>query len=213
MASPESFVLFTNYFSAKVFCEALLKESKVRDFKIFTMSFEAYRLLKENNFEPFLVQSRKAEDFSREVVAQLPRGAALYLPGPSKRAFPMKLYLEERGFKAYNLDCYRTLQKVVNEKSCSLTEEEKALIVRNGEFVICFFSPSAALAFLKEFKAYREVLKQRVLAITVGPTTDKACRDYFLKCYQAEKPSVDSVLEVFESLRGKEEGVLTSSSC
>lgn len=208
MRPSKSVVVFTSFFAAKVFAEAVLREKISFEFKIYVMGEKTSSFLGSKGFKPVLIKAQKAQEFALSLEKELARDVEIFLPGPPIRAFDMKGFFEKIGKKSHLLNCYETLMSLTDSEGCRLGLERKKSLIEHNDLIFSFFSPSAVKSFLLEFKGFEKDIRGKHKALVLGDTTYAFCKDSFFSCVKAKEATAESIVDKFLLLGRPPRGVV-----
>ena len=114
------------------------------------------------------------------------------LPGAQKRAYRIDKHLHTCSLQTISFDTYKVESGLFGTNGSALDQKSVTNKLEGShKLFVCFASPSAVAGFVDGLAqlGLRSIL-QRCHAVSIGPTTSKACRAHFSVTTEAPSPDV-----------------------
>jgi uroporphyrinogen-III synthase len=166
---------------------------------VFTHSVKAAQFLRDNlpgADVRLLADARTAADLAAKIGPLLPPGDELiYSLGAQEPAFDSAAFLRAAGLKAAHLACYATVAALSAADGTELSAAQRSAYGASLDGVACFTSPSAVRGFVRGLADAAVPLRQRLVAVVIGPTTAAAAREAgFQRVETAERNELAAVV-------------------
>ena len=132
-------------------------------------------------------EAKGGEELARHLMQTLATGERVLVIGPSKPAFDIAGYLRHHGRDASYLPIYAT------DVGIDWGKFDRKLLAAVMVGVICFASPSAVQAFVKDLDPATNQLRQKLIAVVIGKTTLDAASSHFARCVVAPQQDLKTL--------------------
>lgn len=141
------------------------------------------------------VEVQSAEQMAIWISRNIAPHTSVAIPSAKEPSFDFKGYLERYAIHVDVLPIYQTHRtlRLPNGKIPDAATVERQIQTLEG--VVCFASPSAVEGFVYTVTPQLNRLKDKLIAIVIGKTTEKAAQAHFTRVVVADEPSILSLAE------------------
>ncbi|MGE0172246.1 MAG: uroporphyrinogen-III synthase [Oligoflexales bacterium] len=128
---------------------------------------------------------KTSEQLAQKLVSVLPKTSRILVFGPKQPAYPIADYFSRNGLRAEHISLYETIP-------CQKPDSDLLDKVSSSATVfVAFASPSAVEGFVAALGPPNFTsLKPKLIALTIGQTTSRACERFFQKVLESPSPDM-----------------------
>jgi uroporphyrinogen-III synthase len=155
---------------------------------------ETARAMTAAGLKPRLHPVKSSEALAGALIATLPKGARVALPGPEAPAFDLEAALNAAGHQAEAIVCYKSSPCLTDGRGHPLSAAQLDDYAATLAGAVCFLSPSAVTGFVSGFGPRLKGLSPRLTAVVIGATTASAAVPHFGQVLTAPDQSATAVV-------------------